>query len=95
MCLNEVIEFITRRFSIDCNWTSGNCYYFAVILKDRFPEGKLVYEVIDGHFLFDYKGKLYDFNGEQQREGKCLVDWDTFDDYDSKQKCCIIRDCIK
>ena len=33
---NEIIEFINRRFKLDCNWTNGNCYYFALILADRF-----------------------------------------------------------
>ena len=37
--MNQVEEFIQRRFPVDCNWTNGNCYYFAVILnysKDYF-----------------------------------------------------------
>lgn len=42
--MNEVTEFIHRRFPDDCNWTSGNCYYFAVILQARFGGEKLYYK---------------------------------------------------
>ena len=58
--MNEVLEFIKRRFSVDCNWTTGNCYYFAIILKDCFSSGKIFYDVINGHFIFFYDGKYYD-----------------------------------
>ena len=34
--MDEVIEFIKRRFPTDSNWLSGNCYYFAKILQERF-----------------------------------------------------------
>lgn len=40
--MNKIEEFINRRFPNDCNWLSGNCYYFAIILKDRFPEGNIL-----------------------------------------------------
>ena len=60
---DEVLEFINRRFKNDCNWLIGNCYYFAVILKERFKDGEIVYDQIKGHFLFLYKNKLYDFSG--------------------------------
>ena len=37
-----VLKFIKRRFPVDCNWLSGNCYYFAQILMARFPEAKII-----------------------------------------------------
>ena len=49
---DKILDFIHRRFEQDCEWTSGNCYYFALILKGRFRKGKIVYDVIDGHFLY-------------------------------------------
>lgn len=58
----EVLEFIHRRFPHDSNWTSGNCYYFALILKDRFG-GKMIYEPIDGHFLVQIGDVCFDYNG--------------------------------
>jgi hypothetical protein len=90
---DQILEFIHRRFKNDCNWTTGNCYYFAIILKDRFPEGKIFYDVILGHFVFCYENKFYDWTGCIKPYGY-LVEWDKFDDYDTLQKQVIIRDCI-
>ena len=90
---NEVLNFINRRFKNDCNWTTGNCYYFAVILKDRFPEGEMYYDVIYGHFVFKYQNEYYDWNGVIQSIGY-LVEWDKFEEYDFLQKERIIKDCI-
>ncbi len=90
---DEVLEFIQRRFKDDCKWTTGNCYYFAIILKDRFPEGKIFYDVIYGHYVFQYKNEYYDWTGIINPLGY-LVEWDKFDEYDSLLKKRIIRDCI-
>ena len=90
---NEVLGFIQRRFKDDCKWTTGNCYYFAIILKDRFPEGKIFYDVIYGHYVFQYKNEHYDWTGIIKPLGY-LVEWDKFDEYDSLLKKRIIRDCI-
>lgn len=92
--MGEIIEFIQRRFPTDCNWISGNCYYMSLILKDRFPEGIIFYDVILGHFVFYFRGNYYDWTGRIIPEGY-LVEWDKFDEYDSLQKKNIIRDCIK
>lgn len=91
--MSEIQEFIQRRFQSDCNWLNGNCYYFSLILKDRFPGGLIYYDVIDGHFIFKYLERYYDWSGEIHPEG-CLVEWDKFEQYDSLQKQVIIRDCI-
>lgn len=91
---NEVLEFIKRRFKNDCNWTDGNCYYFTLILKDRFPEGMIFYDVREGHFVFEYHEKYYDWNGIIKCKADYLVPWHLFDKYDSIQKEVIVRDCI-
>jgi hypothetical protein len=88
-----VLNFIRRRFSIDCNWTSGNCYYFALILKDRFPEATIYYDPVSGHFFVSIDGKYFDWTGEIKAP-YVFVKWDAFDLYDAKQKERIIRDCI-
>lgn len=72
---------------------NGNCYYFAIILKDRFPEGKIYYDDVYGHFVFKYNEKLYDWTGVTNTNGH-LIEWDKFDEYDSLLKKRIIRDCI-
>lgn len=90
---NEVLEFINKRFKNVSDWINGNCYYFAIILKDRFPEGQIYYDVINGHFVFEYNDKFYDHAGVVNSYN-CLVKWNEFDMYDSLQKERIIRDCI-
>lgn len=90
---NEILKFIKRRFRKDCDWTDGNCYYFALILKDRFPEGKIFYDVLYGHFVFQYQDKYYDWTGIADSLGD-IVEWDKFEEFDSVQKKRIIRDCI-
>lgn len=91
----EVLDFIHKRFSKDNNWLTGNCYYFAVILKTRFPEGIILYDVIDGHFVLQYNGIKYDWSGVYEENNEhCWIEWDLFDSYDSIQKEVIVRDCI-
>lgn len=90
---DEVLKFIQKRFKKDCNWTTGNCYYFSTILKNRFPDGRIFYDVIYGHFVFQYGNQYYDWNGIVLFVGY-LVEWDKFDEYDFLLKQRIIRDCI-
>jgi len=92
----EVLEFIHRRFKNDCDWTTGNCYYFAVILKSRFPEGDIVYDTVRGHFMFMICGRYFDYFGVVNIESDCdkIIPWSSFDSYDKYQKDIIRRDCI-
>lgn len=89
----KIIEFIKRRFPTDCSWTSGNCYFFAVILQMAFG-GDVYYDVINGHFLLQCEGNLYDWTGKVNDCGM-LVKWDDFGKYDGLQKERIIKDCIR
>ena len=91
--MDNVLYFINRRFKQDCNWMNGNCYYMSLILKDRFPNGSIWYDVINGHFVFLYNDKYYDWTGIVEPNGY-LVEWNKFDEYDSLQKQVIIRDCL-
>lgn len=92
--MGEILEFIKRRFPVDCNWISGNCYYFSQILLSRFSSGSIWYDVISGHFVFQYEDKFYDWTGVVEPDGY-LVEWDKFDEYDKLQYQVIIRDCIQ
>lgn len=92
---NDVLNFIFRRFPYDAMWSEKNCYYFAVILKDRFPDGVIYYDVKEGHFLTKIRDKLYDNSGEQTEENRTLVKWDEFSKYDKLQAERIIQHCIK
>lgn len=90
---DEVLEFIQRRFKNDCRWVDGNCYYFSIILKDRFPEGKIFYDITYGHFVFKYHNEFYDWTGAVSPQG-CLIEWESFDKYDSLLRQRIVRDCV-
>lgn len=92
--MNDIIQFINKRFKNDCDWTNGNCYYFAVILKDRFPEGNIFYDVVCGHFVFEYNNQFYDWSGLYRSNDMFLVPWNDFDNYDKFQKQRVIRDSI-
>ena len=91
--MSEILDFIKRRFPIDCNWCCQNCYYFCLILKDRFKSGKVFYDVVNGHFVFLYDEKFYDWTGLVEPDGY-LVEWKKFDEYDAARKQRIVRDCI-
>ena len=93
---DEVTEFIGRRFSEDCSWTTGNCYYFAVILKARFPEGNVFYDTIDGHFLFKRDGKYYDHEGVAVPDKEeAVIEWDKFKEYDENRYKAVVEGCIR
>lgn len=100
--MDEVIEFIKRRFPTDSNWLSGNCYYFAKILQERFG-GELYYDLVDGHFLLMLNGRYYDWSGLRRRE-RCMDDfsrpvsnvvkWEGYEKIDPLHYNRIVRDVI-
>lgn len=91
---DSVLGFIRGRFPTDCHWLDGNCYYFALILADRFPKGKIVYDVIDGHFACEIGGLMYDWSGVVKESGlHKWVEWDKFIEYDSLQFERVVKDC--
>lgn len=93
--MNTVLNFIKNRFPTDCNWTTGNCYYFAIILKARFPKAVIWYNVISGHFFVNIDGHDYDWTGEIHRSSTdTYVLWEDMNNYDSNVRKRIIRDCI-
>lgn len=91
----EILDFIERRFSIDCHWLDGNCYYFAVILKERFPNAVIYYDVVLGHFCIKIDNNFYDWTGliKMDKDSE-YVEWDKMSEYDEFVKERIIRDCI-
>ena len=96
--MDEILAFINRRFKDDCHWTDGNCYYFAIILKHRFPHLEIVYLAIDGHFMAKDANTnlLYDFNGvhaEDEINDKIFL-LDDIRKEDSLWYDRIIRDCV-
>lgn len=93
----DIIEFISGFNCFENNdvlrntFTRGYCYYFCVILRERFPGGVIVYSPLRGHFLYKIGKRLYDVTGEV----KDIDVYYDFSDYpDRLQKERIIRDCI-
>lgn len=91
--MNEVLEFIKRRFSKDCNWINGNCYYFSIILKERFPNGRIIYDPIIGHFMYLIGNKCYDALGSHKIPDT-YYDWNKLKEEDISLYNRIKRDCI-
>lgn len=90
---NEVLDFINRRFKNDCNWTCGNCLWFAIILHKRFPHSQIYYLPIEGHFIIKYNDNFYDFNGLVNLKENPLL----FNDIKKSDKLWyshLIRDCF-
>ena len=68
--------------------------FLSVILKERFPEGKIFYDTTYGHFIFQYNDNYYDWSGVCDIADRQLIEWDKFKEYDSLWEQRIIRDCI-
>lgn len=89
----EILEFINRRWSKDADWTNGNCYYFAKILKARFPQLDIYYCQIDGHFISGHNGEYFDWNGKYIPQETPVL-FDDLEDIDRLLFSRIIRDCV-
>lgn len=90
--MNEIIEFIHRRFPDDSHWVSGNCFYFASILYTRFPNSEIWYDIINNHFVCKIGNEFYDWNGIYKRNN--LIKWDDYAELDKTHFNRIVRDCI-
>lgn len=95
--IDEVIEFIRRRFAKDCDWMEGNCFWFAAILCERFDELYMWYEPIVGHFYAgDIKGNVFfDWAGAHiGLENKPIL-FAKIAENDDLWFSRLIRDCVK
>lgn len=61
--IKDFKNFGTGKEIIDC-FSNGYCYWFAYILKTRFPNGKIYYVPVDNHFIFSYENSLFDITGD-------------------------------
>ena len=74
----------------------GFCYYFSIILKEKFPKGTILYSPSLNHFIFLYNSEIWDITGNvsDKYDYRELVIWDEWrDDILLRQR--IIRDCIE
>lgn len=91
----SIIEHFLARFhladDVDTVFTSGCCYWFAVILHCRFPDSTLMYDQVENHFVTQIQGRLYDITGDVTEKYQ-VEPWDALDDELLRKR--IIRDCI-
>lgn len=98
--MKEVLDFIHRRFKSDCDWKTGNCYYFAIILSERFSKYNptIYYDTVDGHFICKIDDIFYDWNGaltfEDEYIKKYIIEWSKLYNEDPIWGDRIIRDVI-
>ena len=99
MIKEEILNFIFQftngnREQVIDTFTSGCCYWFAVILSERFnnqyPE--IVYDVVENHFATAIRGRIYDITGDVTDQ-YTWIDWNTYDDDVHKKR--IIKQCVK
>lgn len=93
-----VIEFINEFAKAgpqvkDC-FLHGNCFWFAYILRGRFPKGYIVYDAVANHFGFKLNDEVYDITGKVSD----LYNWESWGAYhlkDPKHAERIEKYCIK
>lgn len=57
---------------------NGYCYYFARILEDAFPGGKVCICYPFGHIVYVYDGYAYDISGISDAEHECYIPIEKF-----------------
>lgn len=100
--MNEVEKFINKFKYLASKeaedlFLYGDCYYFSIILKERFSDAIIKYLMIDNHFLAEISGRLYDIRGDVTDiiEKNQMINWDALKEFDSLLYNRIVRDCIK
>jgi len=65
----KVLDFI-RQFKsynkeevLENTFLKGFCYYFSIILQERFG-GEILYEPVEGHFIIKIDDRYYDIRGD-------------------------------
>lgn len=96
MILNFINEFAKGGYQVHKCFLHGNCYWFAYILRGRFPKGRIVYNIVENHFGFKLNDEVYDIRGIVTDLGD-WEDWGTYHLKDPKhakriEKYCILKD---
>lgn len=94
MILKFINEFLKAEPQIHNCFLHGNCYWFAYILKGRFPRGSIVYDAVENHFGFKLDDEVYDIRGIVTNLGD-WEDWGTYHLKDPKHAERIEKYCIK
>ena len=99
---NIILVFIenfkkSNKNAIEDLFMNGYCYYFAIILNERFSgSGTIMYIPIYNHFCYRIGGTLYDISGKIVDDEKINLaePWNEYKNQDNLESYRIIRDCI-
>lgn len=92
--MNEIIDFINGFSSVRDFFMHGYCYWFAVILVNRFPSGVIYYLPIQNHFVVLVDERWYDASGFATVTEIPMM-WDLYKQFDELEASRIERDCIR
>ena len=73
-------------------FTTGDCYYFAIILKARFA-GDIYYLPVANHFVTKIGSCYYDITGRVEPD-EHPIKWSEFGKGDASWRRRVVRDCI-
>ena len=73
-------------------FTECACFWFAIILHQRFKDSSIVYNPELVHFATKINGRVYDISGELSYPSD-YVDWEDYR-LNSLDSSLIVRDCI-
>lgn len=90
--MNKIEEFISL-FGKDERYMNGLCYWFAYILKGRFPNGDIWYDPIEVHFYYVLDNVAYDVMGKTALPNKSIK-WDEYQTYDTLDYQRVVKYCI-
>ncbi len=103
--VDTVLDFIykfksafTDKMDLEWGFLNGNCYWFAIILKERFSFGDIYYDPEASHFVFGYDRcadgvKFYDITGVCF-PSESTMRWSEYMGYDYTHAEKILLDCI-
>ena len=79
---------------VSTTFLCGYCYYFSIILKERFPGTVIMYDEVGNHFSALINDRLYDITGDITSSKADFIPWSSLRDRDSLLYNRIVRDCI-
>ena len=97
---NEILKFIAdfkcydKTGTLETTFLNGYCYWFAYMLDGRFLNAHIQYEPIEGHFVTEIDGRLYDIRGdvtELYENSKLWYSEDYCFEFDSIVNGCILK----
>lgn len=104
---DEIVQFIKNFSAAKDTFLNGCCYWFAFILSARFHCGIIMYEPVEGHFVYAVSDNgniggihgqgfhFYDVRGDvtELYADKPLYSLDYLDKHDPPYYARLMRDC--